>query len=245
MMLRSLEGEVALVTGASRGIGRAVANRLAKQGADVVITGRTESDLREVEKEILSSGRKALVAVGDATNEMDVRSAVEGAVNKFGRIDILVNNVGIGAYKSFTSTSVSEYDQMVAENLKSTFLFTRFVIPVMVKQHYGQLITISSQSGKQGYAGEALYVGTKFFQMGMMESLDRELLEQNIKVSVVCPGSVNTYFALGAGRQKGDPALQQYLSPEEVAESVNFVAAQPWKSYIMEIDLRPVNEARY
>jgi meso-butanediol dehydrogenase/(S,S)-butanediol dehydrogenase/diacetyl reductase len=244
-MLRSLEGEVALVTGASRGIGRAVANRLAKQGADVVITGRTESDLREVEKEILSSGRKALVAVGDATNEMDVRSAVEGAVNKFGRIDILVNNVGIGAYKSFTSTSVSEYDQMVAENLKSTFLFTRFVIPVMVKQHYGQIITISSQSGKQGYAGEALYVGTKFFQMGMMESLDRELLEQNIKVSVVCPGSVNTYFALGAGRQKGDPALQQYLSPEEVAESVNFVAAQPWKSYIMEIDLRPVNEARY
>ncbi len=81
--------------------------------------------------------------------------------------------------------------------------------------------------------------------MGMMESLDRELLEHNIKVSVVCPGSVNTYFALGAGRQKGDPNMAQYLSAEEVAESVNFVPAQPWKSYIMEIDLRPVNEARY
>ncbi len=244
-MLRSLEGEVALVTGASRGIGRAVAIRLAKQGADVAITGRTAADLNDVEKEIQSVGRKALVCIGDATIEKDVLGAVEKSKNTFGRIDILVNNVGIGAYKPFTSTSLSEYDEMVAENLRSTFLFTKSVVPIMIKQHYGQLITISSQSGKQGYAGEAPYVGTKFFQMGMMESLDRELLEHNIKVSVVSPGSVNTYFALGAGRQKGDPSLQQYLSAEDVAESVNFVAAQPWKSYIMEISLRPVNEARY
>lgn len=245
MILRSLEGEVALVTGASRGIGRAVAIRLAKQGADIAITGRTASDLGYVEKEIKQAGRNSLILVGDATSESDALAAVENTKKKFGKIDILVNNVGIGAYKSLVSTSVEEYDRMVAENLRTTFLFTKFVIPHMVERHYGQIITISSQSGKQGYAGEAPYVGTKFFQMGMMESLDRELLEHNIKVSVVCPGSVNTNFALGAGRKEGDPAMQQYLSADEVAESVNFVAAQPWKSYIMEIDLRPVNEARY
>ncbi len=153
-MLRSLEGEVALVTGASRGIGRAVAIRLAKQGADIVITGRTASDLGEVEKEIKNMGRKVLVSVGDATSDRDAMDAVENAKKTFGRVDILVNNVGVGAYKPFVNTSIAEFDEMVAENLKSTFLFTKFVIPVMVKQHYGQIITISSQSGKQGYAGE-------------------------------------------------------------------------------------------
>jgi len=244
-MLRSLEGEVALVTGASRGIGRAVAVRLAKQGADVAITGRTASDLGDVEKEINAAGKRALVLVGDATSESDALQAVENTKRTLGKIDILVNNVGIGAYKPITTTSVEEYDRMVSENQRTTFLFTKFVIPAMIERHYGQIITVSSQSGRQGYAGEALYVGTKFFQMGMMESLDRELLEHNIKVSIVCPGSVNTNFAFGAGRQKGDKALEQYLSAEDVAESVNFVAAQPWKSYVMSIDLRPVNEARY
>jgi NADP-dependent 3-hydroxy acid dehydrogenase YdfG len=244
-MLRSLEGEVALVTGASRGIGKATAIRLARQGADLILTGRTRDDLEELGDQIKEIGKQVLVSVGDATNETDVTRTVEEAAKTFGKIDILINNVGIGAYKPFVNTSVSDYDEMITTNLRSTFLFTKFVVPLMIKQHYGQIITISSQSGKAGYAGEAPYVGSKFFQMGMMESLDREMLQHNIKVSVVCPGSVNTYFALGAGRQKGDPNLTEYLDADDVAEAVNFIAAQPWKSMIMEIDLRPVTEARY
>jgi NADP-dependent 3-hydroxy acid dehydrogenase YdfG len=244
-MLRSLNGEVALVTGASRGIGRAVALRLAAQGADVVVTGRTAKDLETLAKEIEKTARKALVAQGDASNEKDVMKTVDRAKQTFGKIDILVNNVGIGAYKPFVNTSALEYDEMVGANLKSTFLFTRFVVPLMIERHYGQVITISSGSGKAGYAGEALYCGTKFAEMGLMESLDRELLQHNIKVSVVCPGGVNSYFAFGAGRTQEDPALKEYLDPEQVAEAVNFVAAQPWKSMITELDLRPVTEARY
>ncbi len=244
-MLRSLDGEVALVTGASRGIGRAVALRLAKQGADLVLTGRTKSDLEEVGELFQKEGKKVLVSPGDATKEEDVVATFRQVKEKFGKLDILVNNVGIGAYKPFVETSVKEYNEMLSENLESTFLFTKFAVPMMIERHYGQIITISSQSGKAGYSGEAPYVGTKFFQMGMMESLDRELLPHNIKVCVVCPGSVNTFFALGAGRTKGDPSLNQYLDAEDVAEAVNFVAAQPWKSMIMEIDLRPVTEARY
>jgi 3-oxoacyl-[acyl-carrier protein] reductase len=244
-MLRSLSGEVALVTGASRGIGRAVAQRLAEQGADLVVTGRTLQDLETLSQSISKTGRKVVVAQGDASDEKDVQSTVQKAKDSFGRIDILVNNVGIGFYKPFVDTSAEEYDAMVGANLKSTFLFTRFVVPMMIERHYGQIITISSGSGKAGYAGEALYVGTKFAEMGLMESLDRELQQHNIKVSVVCPGGVNTYFALGAGRTKGDPALAEYLDPEQVAEAVNFVAAQPWKSMITELDLRPVTEARY
>lgn len=244
-LLRSLKGEVALVTGASRGIGAAVAKRLAEQGADLVVTGRTNNDLESLAEEISKIGRKALVAVGDATSEHDVKEALEKAKKTFGKIDILVNNVGIGAYKPFVETSPEEYDQMVAANFKSTFLFTRFVAPIMIERHYGQVITISSGSGKAGYAGEALYCGTKFAEMGLMESLDRELLQHNIKVSVVCPGGVNSYFALGAGRTKGDPALNDFLDAEQVAEAVNFVAAQPWKSMVAELVMRPVTEARY
>lgn len=244
-MLRSLNGEVALVTGASRGIGKAVAERLAAQGADVVITGRTSKDLESLSQSISKSGRKVLVAPGDASSESDVIRTVQRAKDAFGKIDILVNNVGIGFYKPFVNTSAEEYDAMVGANLKSTFLFTRHVAPIMIERHYGQIITISSGSGKAGYAGEALYCGTKFAEMGLMESLDRELQQHNIKVSVVCPGGVNTYFALGAGRNKDDPALADYLDAEQVAEAVNFVAAQPWKSMITELDLRPVTEARY
>ncbi len=244
-MLRSLAGEVALVTGASRGIGRAVAQRLAAQGADLVVTGRTLNDLESLSQAITKSGRKVVVAQGDASNEKDVARTVQKAKDAFGKIDILVNNVGMGFYKPFVDTSAEEYDAMVGANFRSTFLFTRHVVPVMIERHYGQIITISSGSGKAGYAGEALYCGTKFAEMGLMEGLDRELLQHNIKVSVVCPGGVDTYFALGAGRNKGDPALAEYLDAEQVAEAINFIAAQPWKSMITELDLRPVTEARY
>jgi 3-oxoacyl-[acyl-carrier protein] reductase len=247
-MLRSLTGEVALVTGASRGIGRAVASRLGQQGADLVITARTEKELVELAAQVEANGggrRRVLVAPGDAGDERDVTEVVNRAKERFGRIDILVNNVGIGAYKPFTTTSVKEYDEMIAINNRSTFLFTRFVVPLMMERRYGQIITISSASGTIGYPGEAVYCSTKHAQMGMMESLDRELQQYNIKVCTVCPGSVNTYFSLGAGRTQGDPSLMQMLDADDVAEAVNFVAAQPWKSMVTNISLRPATEAKY
>ena len=244
-VLRSLNGEVALVTGASRGIGRAVALRLAQQGADLVVTGRTEEDLSSLAREVEGTGRKVLLASGDATKEQDVVSTVEKAREKFGKIDILVNNIGIGAYKPLVTTTVGEYDEMVTVNNRSTFLFTRFVVPLMIERRYGQIITISSASGIIGYANEAVYCSTKHAQVGMMEALDRELQPHNIKVCLVCPGSVNTYFALGEGRTKGDPALLEMLGAEDVAEAVNFVAAQPWKSMITQVNLRPATEAMY
>jgi NADP-dependent 3-hydroxy acid dehydrogenase YdfG len=244
-MLRSLEGELALVTGASRGIGRAVALRLSRQGADLVVTGRSAEDLSSLAREVEKARRKALVAVGDATNENDVAAAVQRARNEFGKVDILVNNVGIGYYKPFAESTLQEYEEMVRSNVRSTYLFTRAVVPLMIERRYGQIITVSSGSGKAGYAGEAIYCGTKFAEMGLMEALDRELQPHNIKVSVVCPGGVNTYFALGKGRTKGDPSLEQMLNPDDVAEAVTYVAAQPWKSYITELNLRPVTEARY
>jgi 3-oxoacyl-[acyl-carrier protein] reductase len=222
-----------------------VALRLARQGADLVITGRTKEGLGALAQEVQKMGKKVLTSPGDATKEEDVVNTVKKAKDMFQKVDILVNNVGMGAYKPFVDMSVIEYDEMISANVKSTFLFTRFVTPLMIERHYGQIITISSGSGKAGYSGEALYCGTKFAEMGLMESLDRELLQHNIKVCVVCPGGVNTHFALGKGRTEGDPMLAEMLAPEDVAEAVTFVAAQPWKSMITEISLRPVTESRY
>jgi NAD(P)-dependent dehydrogenase (short-subunit alcohol dehydrogenase family) len=244
-MLRSLEGEVAIVTGASRGIGRAVALRLSQQGADVVVTGRTEHDLKKLAEEIEAKGKKVLVAAGDASKEADVRGTVEKARQKFGKVDILVNNIGIGAYQPLVETSVEQYDEMMAINNRSTFLFTKFVVPLMMEKRYGQIITISSVSGIIGYANEAVYCQTKHAQVGLMEALDRELQPFNIKTCLILPGSVNTYFALGAGRTPGDPALKDMLEADDVADAVNFVAAQPWKSMITQINLRPAAEAKY
>jgi NADP-dependent 3-hydroxy acid dehydrogenase YdfG len=244
-MLRSLNGEVALITGASRGIGRAVALRLARQGADVVVTARTQDDLSSLAKEVEGIGRKVLAVPGDATREQDVIEIVKKAEEKFGKIDILVNNIGIGAYKPLVNTSVEEYDKMIAANNRTTFLFTRFIVPIMIARHYGQIITVSSVSGVIGYANEAVYCSTKHAQVGLMESLDRELQPHNIKVCLVCPGSVNTYFALGEGRTEGDPALKEMLEAEDVAEAVNFVASQPWKSMVTRIELRPATEGKY
>lgn len=244
-MLRSLEGEVALVTGASRGIGRAVALRLAQQGADIVVTARAKEELEALAKEVEAKGRKVLVTEGDATKETDVTTSIEKARDKFGKIDILVNNIGIGTYKSLVSTSVKEYEDMVTTNNRSTFLFTKFVVPIMIERRYGQIITISSVSGIVGYPNEAVYCQTKHAQVGLMEALDRELQPHNIKVCLVCPGSVNTYFALGTGRTQGDPAMKDMLDAQDVADAVNFVAAQPWKSMITQISLRPVTEAKY
>lgn len=242
--MRELTGEVAVVTGAGRGIGRAIALRLARAGASLVLTSRTGRYLSEVIDEVRESGAPVVMTEGDAADSDLVARTVDLALSTYQHVDILVNNVGIGSYRPFTEASEEEFDRMFATNVRSMFLFTRAVVPHMISRHYGQIISVASGSGKRGYATEALYCATKFSQAGLSEALDQELLGENIKVSTVFPGGVNTNFALGAGRTADDPALQAMLDPDHVAEAVYFIAAQPWKSFVSEIQLRPVTEPR-
>lgn len=242
--MRTLTGEVALITGAGSGIGKATAIKLAECGMQLAITSRSGERLSELVDYLEERGAAVVYLARDAANPQTANALVEQTLARFGRIDLLVNNVGVGAYRSFAETSLDDFDEMMTTNVRSTFLFTKAVVPVMVSQHYGQIITISSGSGKRGYADEAVYCATKFAQAGLSEALDQELLSHNIKVSTIFPGGVNTRFALGQGRTAGDPALGQMLDATDVAEAVHFVAAQPWHSFVYDLCLRPLSEPR-
>ena len=242
--MRSLTKEVALITGAGSGIGRAVAERLGDAGMRLAVTSRSAERLGSLVERLEQRDAEVVHAVGDAANPHTAEDLVAKAKERFGRIDLLVNNVGVGVYRSFVETTLSDFDEMMATNVRSTFLFTKEVAPVMMSQRYGQIITISSGSGLKGYADEAVYCATKFAQRALGEALDQELLDHNIKVSTIFPGGVNTRFALGRGRQEGDPSLAEMLNASDVADAVHFVAAQEWHSFVYELALRPLSEPR-
>jgi 3-oxoacyl-[acyl-carrier protein] reductase len=238
-----LKDKVTIVTGASRGIGRASALALSREGATIVAVARTKKELDELCKEIQSGGGKASSAVADVTKSSDVAACVRGAVEAHGRIDILVNNAGMGGYRPFLEWSEEDYDRIMATNTKSTWLFCNQVIPHMLKQGGGQIINVASVAGLQGYPSEGIYCASKFAQIGLSQALDREFFQQNIKVSLVCPGGVETFFALGDGRTAGAPNLKGFSTAEDVAEAVVMAALPRERSRIVNIIMRPMNEA--
>ena len=199
-MTTKLTGKVALITGASAGIGQACAHALAQEGARLVLTARRQERLTELKQQAEKLGTQAISVLGDAREERTATNAVEAALEAFGRIDILINNTGVGNYKNLIDTSAEEYDDMMDTNVRSTFLFTRHTVPVMLKQKQGTVLMISSMAGLYGFGGEAVYCATKFAQVGFAQALDRELRPHGIKVGVICPGGVKTEFALGRGR---------------------------------------------
>ena len=238
-----LAGKVVLITGASAGIGRASALALAAEGANLVLTARREERLSELETKVQADGGKVVWVVGDAREEETAIRAVEMAVKTFGRLDILINNTGVGNYKKLVDTSADDYDEMVDTNVRSTFLFTRHAVPVMIEQKSGTILMISSMAGVYGFAGEAVYCATKFAQVGFAQALDKELREQGIKVGVICPGGVKTEFALGKGRNVEGVSASTMLEPEDVAGVVVLACTQSPGSRIIEVQMRTMSEA--
>lgn len=238
-----LQDKVALITGASAGIGRASATLLAREGANLVVTARRADRLDELVAEIEKGGSKAVAVVGDAREEATAERAVKQAQESFGRIDILINNTGMGNYKPLVETSADEYDQMVDTNVRTTFLFTRHVAPVMIEQKSGLILMISSMAGVYGFAGEAVYCMTKFAQVGFAEALDKELKPRGIKVGTICPGGVKTEFAIGTGRTEAGVAESGMLEADDVAQAVLLACAQGPDSRIIQIRMRPMVEA--
>jgi len=155
-MSNKLEGKIALITGASAGIGQACARALAGEGARLVLTARRQERLEKLKKEIEAAGTKAVIVTGDAREEETAVRTVKAATDAFGRIDILINNTGVGNYKNLVNTSAAEYDEMMVTNVRSTFLFTRHTVPVMLKQKSGTILMISSMAGVYGFGGEAV-----------------------------------------------------------------------------------------
>ena len=237
-----LQNKIALVTGASRGIGRASCLALAREGATIVGTARTHKDLEALEKEIVTLGGKAKTFACDITKSAEVAACVKQTITDLGRIDILVNNAGIGGYRPFLDWTEEDYDRIMETNAKSTWLFCKEAIPHMLKQGGGNIVNVSSVAGLAGYPNEGIYCMSKSAQVALSESLDREFYQKNIKVSLVCPGGVETHFAIGDGRTPDGSNMKGFSTAEDVAEAVVMAVLPRERSRIVNIIMRPMNE---
>lgn len=240
----NISGKTAVVTGAGRGIGRAVSLILARAGVKVVAAARRQADLDALVDEISAAGQTAMGLATDLSREEDVRRLHQKTLEKFGDADILVNNVGVGKYGTLADLSVDDYDRMMNTNMRSTFLCTKIFLPAMLKKGPGcHVLFVASVASLRGLPSESVYCASKAAQYAFAQSLDYETRPAGVKVSVVAPGGVNTDFALGDGRTKGDPVLEEMLDAEDVAEAVLFALSQPQKSRTFLIGMRPMNEA--
>ncbi len=236
---RSLVGQVALITGASRGIGRAIAFRLAQGGATVVLAARTDQDLSAVADTILAAGGQALAVVTDVTDDQQLVTLISTTLARFGRIDILVNNAGGGPPRTLiTKARATDWEWTLRTNLWATMMLSKLVLPSMIESRGGAIINICSLAGLSGKAGEAAYAAAKFGVRGFSQALFEEVREYGIKVSTIFPGYVDT--ALIPPNRRVDRG--KMLSPEDVAETVYTVIVSPVRGCPLEIVLQPQHD---
>lgn len=242
------QGKVAIVTGASRGLGRAIAIRLAREGINVALAATSKEDLDAVMTEIelefeagVAAGR-ALAVPTDITDESQVKRLVDETLKAFGRVDILINNAGIGYNGPVETMSAADWDHVVNVNLRGVFLCSREVLGPMKRQGGGNIISIGSGAGKQGYPNLAAYCASKFGLMGFSEALAAEVGEAGIKVTVALPGTIaGTDFSWRS--RKGQAAPKQpgrkVVMPEDIAEAIVYLLNQPVSVRTAEMNLWP------
>jgi NAD(P)-dependent dehydrogenase (short-subunit alcohol dehydrogenase family) len=234
-----VQDKVVVVTGASRGIGRATALAMAAAGAQVVVAARTADQLHSLADEIeAQTGRPALVAVTDVAVETDVARMVAQAEQAFGRVDVLVNNAGFNARKcKIWELKTEEWDAMFAVNLRGAFLCCRAVLPGMIARHSGQIINVVSTASQIGLEEMGAYGATKWGLLGLTKSLIKEARPYNVRVTAFSPGGTDTTF-----RAEARP---QYLAPETVAQAIVFVASLPEEAVVHDLVIRPIVETNF
>lgn len=231
----SLDGKTAVITGASRGIGAALARILSGRGVKLGLASRSGDDL----------GLADVVAQPCDVRDLDALTRLcDATAQAFGGIDIVVANAGVGAYGPFLELSREHLDEMVDVNLKGTLYTIRAALPHMLDRE-GDVITLASEAGRRGLPNEAVYCASKFGQVGFTRALDHELRERGIRCTNICPGGVATDFALDDGRGRTPDALPGMMTAEDVAEVVVFALERPRHLRILETALRPMTEASW
>jgi NAD(P)-dependent dehydrogenase (short-subunit alcohol dehydrogenase family) len=231
----SLEGKTAVITGASGGIGAAVARMLHERGVNLGLASRRGSDL----------GLAGVVAQPCDVRDLDALTQLcDTVAERFGGIDIVVPNAGVGAYGPFLDLSREHLDEMLDVNLKGTVYAIRAALPHMLGRE-GDVVTLASEAGRRGLPYEAVYCASKFGQVGLTRALDHELREHGIRCTNVCPGGVATEFALDDGRGRTPDALPGMMTAEDVAEVVVFVLERPRHLRILETAFRPMGEGSW
>jgi NADP-dependent 3-hydroxy acid dehydrogenase YdfG len=234
-----LNGIVVAITGASAGIGAAAARLLAAEGASVVLGARRFERLEEAVAEL---GEQAAAVEMDVRNPEDSRRLVATAVERYGRLDALVANAGIGAYGGIMDLSDEQLAVMMDTNVAGTVWPIRAAVPHLVDAGGGDIVIVASVAGLRGGGDEAVYAATKYAQVGLAGGLDRELRTKNIRVSTICPGGTATEFAMGAGRTPDMPGLANMLNAEDVAAAIVTVLSQPKNMRSLIWSMRSINE---
>ncbi|AFD08333.1 3-ketoacyl-ACP reductase [Solitalea canadensis] len=216
--MESLQGKNALITGAGKGIGKAVALQLAQEGVNVALLARTVSDLEAVATEIKALGVKALVISADVADIDSVNKAVSQVENEFGYIDILINNAGIASFGKFLELTPTDWEKIVQVNLFGTYYVTRAALPKMIERQTGDIINISSTAGQRGAALTSAYSASKFGVLGLTESLMQEVRKHNIRVTALTPSTIATDMAKDLNLTDGNP--EKVMQPEDFAELI-------------------------
>lgn len=214
--MQSLKGKVALVTGAGKGIGKAIAEALAAEGVQVGLLARTEKDVQEVAVQLRAKGVKAAYATADVSNRAEVEKAVASIQSELGDIDILINNAGTATFGGFLELEPEVWEAQVRVNLFGVYYVTRAVLPQMIGRKTGDIVNISSTAGKSGSPVTSAYSASKFAVFGLSESLMQEVRKHNIRVTAMAPSTVVTDLAHSANLIKGDP--ERVMHPEDFAE---------------------------
>lgn len=230
-----LAGQVAVVTGGGRGIGAAISRRLAELGISVVLCGRTAATLEETAKSIVQAGNLAEAIPCDVVDDRALAEVARTVRSKYGRLDVLVNNAGVGAFAApLHEFPLEDWDRILNTNLRGVFYAIRAFAPLMIERRYGHIVNISSLAGKNPLPKGAAYAASKWGLNGLTYSVAEELRAYNIRVSVVCPGSTNTDLSPHEGK---DP--NRMLQPDDVAHVVEMLVTQSAQSFASEVLLRP------
>lgn len=228
-----LKGRTALVTGASRGIGAAVAHALDREGVNLGLASRSGDNLGVTE---------AVAMTADVRDPMALDKLAAATAERFGGLDILVINAGVGSYGPFLELPADELEDMIDVNVKGALYSVRAALPHLLEADGGDIVTLASEAGRRGLPYEAVYCASKFAQIGLTRALDHELREQDVRCTTVAPGGVATDFAMGRGRTPDMPELEGMMSPEDVADAVIFVLSRPRNHRILEVAFRPMSE---
>lgn len=232
---KSLNGQVAIVTGASRGIGAAIAKRFAAEGAAVAIAARSAKDLGQVAREIAQAGGKTLPVATDVAREADVRRLVSLTKERFGRLDILVNSAGIGIFCPLADTPTEQWDRVMAVNARGPFMLCREAVPLMAESGGGCIINIGSVVSVKGYVNQGAYSASKHALLGLTKVLAQEVQDEGIRVHIICPGGVDTNLVTQA---RPDLDRSMLMTAREIADIAMFLVVQRGNAIIDQINVR-------